>query len=86
MTLRPYGAITLRCRPLFQSYSRRLLLLFALRSLRRQWKAVRRIAIGRGDTLSLVLVRCVRHVDWVHAKSAMVRIEIIRTEMSDKVE
>ena len=34
----------------------------------------------------LVLVRCVRHVDWVHAKSAMVRIEIIRTEMSDKVE
>ena len=44
MTVRTYGAIALRCNPLFQGYSRRLLLLFFLRSLRRQWKAVRRKA------------------------------------------
>ena len=47
MTSRPYGTITLRCRLLFQSYSRRLLLLFFLRSLRRQWKAVRRFVSGK---------------------------------------
>ena len=44
MTTRPYPTIPLRYRPLFQSYSRWLLFLFFLRSLRRQSKAVRRIA------------------------------------------
>ena len=44
MTTRPYRTIPLRCRPLFQSYSRRLLFLFFFRSLQRQLKAVRRTA------------------------------------------
>jgi hypothetical protein len=42
MTARTHGTTALRRNPLFQSYSRRLLFMSFLRSLRRQWKALRR--------------------------------------------
>ena len=64
MTARTYGIIALRCNPLFQSYSRRLLFLFFLRSLRRQWKTLRR--------KSWALVRNAIDLDHVAAMRAVI--------------
>src|ERR1700733_5151058 len=63
MTTWSDSKIPLRCRPLFQCDSRRLVFVFFLRSLRQQWKAVRRIAgWQRRYTLGEPLLRQDHHV------------------------